>query len=254
MLFAVPMRVPEVQLHIPNPALLVVHVTLKRMSSKSILRFRNDVVGHASFPGRLAVTPDGSRKSMTVNIADYDGKATGVMVLRMRVQERGVFVEDWVSLGQGARSFDDVPATPKAAEPRLRGLHSPRSPRSSPLSPRRFFRGALGPDQTDRLDDDGDVVRDNPLLIGAVPILSPAPKRIPDSPTKQASTSNAIVTRTNPLMLLDTSPPATAKAGTLLPNPSLQPSPKPAVAAPRATSGSVVFGVNPLLLAKQQRK
>jgi hypothetical protein len=103
----VPMRVPEIQMHMPSPAKQVVHVTLKAMRSR--FQFQKSVIGHASFGAKVAVDETGERRDVAINLTNYDGKVSGRMVLKLRVQERGVIVENWVTLGQGARSLADLP-------------------------------------------------------------------------------------------------------------------------------------------------
>ncbi len=79
------MRLPEIQLHMPNPDAQFLHITLKSVPNAA-LRFRKNVVGHASFSAGAARTLDNSRVDVPVDLVNFVGTFSGRMVLRLRLQ------------------------------------------------------------------------------------------------------------------------------------------------------------------------
>ena len=93
------MRLPEIQLHFPNPGAQFVHVTVKAASGMFI-KLRKMVVGYASFPASAAASADGGRVDVPVELMNFLGKSAGRVVLRMRLQVHSAFIYlYWVGKG-----------------------------------------------------------------------------------------------------------------------------------------------------------
>jgi hypothetical protein len=179
----VPVRAPEVQMHFPNPERQVAHITLKVGGNW----LQKRVVGHASFPVGSAMGPN--RRELAVTLTSFDDKPGGRITLKLRVQELGVFVEDWVALGQGLPS---ITAMPPVRHGLLQAGSSPSKdgkPQATPGSSTgphalsRFRRArsriSLSPQRAGSPPDSKSsefVMQNNPLMVlGSVPQSSPNP-------------------------------------------------------------------------------
>ena len=90
---------------LPRPEKQVAHVTLKLRGSA----LRKRVIGHASFP--ISSAMGGTRRELGMELTSFGGDVCGQLSLKLRVEEMGVLVEDWVALGQGLTSLEGMPPT-----------------------------------------------------------------------------------------------------------------------------------------------
>ena len=179
---AVPVRAPEVQMHFPHPNRQVAHITLKMSGNV----FTKRVLGHASFPVATAMGPN--RREFGIGLTSFNGAAAGKISLRVRVAEMGVLIEDWVALGQGMRSFAEVPAV-KAAHGVPPGV----------LPHRRRRLASLG------LGSPADA-----MVIGGK-VNTGAPLRLDRRKSLLGADNNVVIAKVNPLMLQE-APVGEAKA------------------------------------------
>lgn len=181
-----PVRAPEMQMMVPNPTQQVAHLTLKVCGNA----FRKRVLGHASFPLSSAMSSGPTRRELGITLTSFDGVKVGRVSIKIRVQEMGVLVEDWVELGQGLPSMANLPAFRSGLSFPVAGLMQRRasigsdsSGRKSPPSPRvrvqhlPRFRRSNSPEDV--------VSQENPLMLGLV-----APERKPADPTRVTFTEN----------------------------------------------------------------
>jgi hypothetical protein len=184
LLVAAPVRAPEVQLVVPNPSAQVAHLTLKVCGNV----FRKRVLGHASFPLSSAMTAGPIRRELGITLASFNGTTVGRLSIKLRIQEIGVLVEDWVELGQGLPSMANLPpfrsgltaATSGFTQRRLSvGSDHSSDGRKSPPSPRvrvqhlpRFRRSSSPKEQR------AAVAVENPLMLGLATPELPDSKRV----------------------------------------------------------------------------
>jgi hypothetical protein len=169
-------------MHFPNPERQVAHITLKVGGNW----LQKRVVGHASFPISSAMGPN--RRELAVSLSSFDDKVGGRISLKLRVQELGVFVEDWVALGQGLPSITAMPpvrhgllqsGTSPTKDEKPQALPGPATTRSLSRFRRARSRISLSPQRAGSPPDSKSsefVMQTNPLMaLESVPLPAPNP-------------------------------------------------------------------------------
>ncbi len=98
------MRLSAFTFELTDPSTQLVNV----MIDTQIRGMGRQIVGFAVFS--VAQVSMGNRQDLRVQVADFSGAFSGVVMLRTMLQEKGLLVDDWVQLGLGLTSTSAVPA------------------------------------------------------------------------------------------------------------------------------------------------